>query len=125
MPDIFDEIVSCSKCGKKMNKVTVVKNGFNIRALECKKCGKYIYHPADIEEYKKFQELKQRPFNVKLRMVGNSYTVSIPKEIIEFRKQMHEEMRKHFDRMDKFVKLFMEGPERLSLVFEELEGEEK
>lgn len=126
MPDIFDEIVTCSKCGKKMNKITVVKNGFNIRALECKKCSKYVYHPADIEEYKKFQELKQRPFNVKLRMVGNSYTVSIPREIIQLEQEMHKEMAKQMERMNKIVKLILEEPGKLSLFFNEPEeGEEK
>lgn len=119
MTDIFDETIMCSKCGKKMNKVTVVKTGFSLRALECKKCGKYIYHPSDVEEYKKFQELKQRPYNVKLRMVGNSYTVSIPREIVDFMKEqekMHDEM----------VRIFFQGAKRLALSFgEEDEEEEK
>lgn len=123
MADIFDEIVSCSKCGKKMNKVTIMRNGFSIRALECKKCGKYIYHPSDIEEYKKFQELRERPFNVKLRMVGHSYVVSIPKEIIELEREMHEGMKRQMERMNKIVKLMLEEPGKLSLFFREEEGE--
>ena len=128
MTDLFDEIVSCSKCNKRMSKVELFKNGFKIRALECKKCGKYIYHPQDIEEYKKFQELKQKPFQVKLRMVGNSYTVSIPREIIELEKEMHEEMARQMDRMGKIVRLMLEEPGRLSLSFnpeQEEEEEEK
>ena len=125
MADIFDEIVSCSKCGKKMDKVTVDRNGLRMRALECKKCGKYIYHPADAEEYKKFQELKQRPFNVKLRMVGNSYTVSIPREIIQLEQDMHKEMAKQMERMNKIVKLMLEEPGKLSLFFTEPEENEE
>ena len=124
MTDIFDEIVTCVKCGKKMNKVMIDRNGFKMRALECKKCGKYIYHPADVEEYKKFQELKQRPFNVKLRMVGNSYTVSIPREIIQLEQDMHKEMAKQMERMNKMVKLMLEEPGKLSLFFNE-PGEEE
>lgn len=125
MADIFDEIVSCSKCGKKMGKIIIDKNGFKMRALECKKCGKYIYHPADVEEYKKFQELKQRPFNVKLRMVGNSYAVSIPREIIELEREMHKEMAKQMERMNKIVRLILEEPGKLSLFFTEPKEEEK
>ena len=84
MIDMFDEIVVCSGCGKKMQRIDIIKNGFRLRALQCDKCEKRIYHPADIEEYKRFSQLKQRPFAVKLRMVGNSYTVSIPREIVDF-----------------------------------------
>ncbi|MGB9707983.1 MAG: hypothetical protein ACPLXC_01485 [Candidatus Pacearchaeota archaeon] len=119
MTDIFDEIVTCNKCGKKMNKVVIDKDGFRMRALECKKCGKYVYHPADVEEYKKFQELKQKPFNVKLRMVGNSYTVSIPKEIIQLEQEMHKEMARQMERMNKIVRLMLEEPGKLSLFFTE------
>ena len=125
MTDIFDETIMCNKCGKKMDKVTVMRNGFSLRALECKKCGKYIYHPSDIEEYKKFQELKQRPFNVKLRMVGNSYTVSIPREIIQLEQDMHKEMAKEMERMNKIVRLMLEEPGKLSLFFIEPEEEEE
>jgi len=121
MPDFFDEVISCSQCGKKMSKNKINKNGFEIRFLECKKCKKKIYHPADIEEYKRFSRLKQRPFSVKLRMVGNSYTVSIPREIINFQRQMHKEMEKHIDEMNKFVRLCMEGPRKISLMFDEEE----
>ncbi|MCX8194083.1 MAG: hypothetical protein N3G19_01845, partial [Candidatus Pacearchaeota archaeon] len=108
MADLFDEIVYCSKCGRKMDKVIVNRAGFQIRALECKRCSKYIYHPVDIEEYRKFRELKQRPFRVKLRMVGNSYTVSIPKEIIELEREMHKEMARQMAKMNKIVKLMLE-----------------
>ncbi len=125
MTDIFDETIMCSKCSKKMDKVTVVRNGFSLRALECKKCGKYIYHPNDIEEYKKFQELRQRPFAVKLRMVGNSYTVSIPREIIDFQEQMFHEMEKQIERMTQMVRIGLEEPGRLSLTFKEEEEDEE
>ncbi|MCL6500935.1 MAG: hypothetical protein K6T16_02795 [Candidatus Pacearchaeota archaeon] len=117
MADIFDETVLCSRCGKKMGKVCIDKNGFRMRALECKKCGKYIYHPIDTEEYKKFQELKRRPFNVKLRMVGNSYAISIPREIIELEREMDKAMARQMERMNKIVKLMLEEPGKLSLFF--------
>jgi hypothetical protein len=108
-----------------MSKVLIDRNGFRIRALECKKCGKYIYHPADAEEYKKFQELKQTPFESKLRIVGHSHVISIPKEILDF---MQEQERMH----DEMVRIFFEGSRRIVLSFgkpkekeKEIEGEEK
>lgn len=124
MTDIFDETIMCNKCNKKMEKVFVMRNGFKIRALECKKCGKHIYHPSDIEEFKKFSQLKRKPFNVKLRMVGHSYVVSIPHEIIKFQEQAHREMRnvekemaRHFEHMNKIVNMWLEEPGRVTLSF--------
>ena len=125
MEDIFNETIMCSKCKKKMDKVTVVRNGFKIRALECKKCGKHIYHPSDIQEFKKFSQLKKKPFNVKLRMVGHSYVVSIPHEIIKFQEHVRREMRdvekemaKHFEDMSRAVNMWLEEPGRLTISFE-------
>jgi len=123
--DLFDEIVACKDCGRKMSRGEIFKNGCRIRILECQKCSKKIYHPADIEEYKKFTVLKQTPFNVKLRIVGNSYTVSIPKEIINFQEEMHQEMRKEIERMNKIVRLCLEEPGRISLMFNKEEKEDE
>ena len=125
MEDIFDENIFCSTCGKRMKKVSIVKGGFKIRSMECPKCGKHIYHPHDIEEFKRFSQLKKRPFSVKLRMVGHSYVVSIPREIINFQEQAHKEiknvqkeMEKHFQDMNKIVNMWLEEPGRVTLSFD-------
>lgn len=132
MADLFDEIIVCNGCGKKMNKVVLIKNGFQIRAFQCDKCKKRIYHPGDIEEYKRFMQLKQRPFAVKLRMVGNSYTVSIPREIVDFMQESEREQRERegarqahqrFMRMqNEMVKVFFEEFGKISLMFSACEG---
>ncbi len=106
-----------------MRNVNLVKTGFLIRALQCQKCGNKIYHPADIEEYRRFSELKNKAFKVKLRVVGNSYAVSIPKEIVEF---IHEQEKI----MNDIVNLCFEEAGKLSLVFnkklsEQEEGKRK
>ncbi len=114
---MFDEIVVCSGCGKKMQRIDLIKNGFRLRALQCDKCEKRIVHPADIEEYKRFSQLKQTPFAVKLRMVGNSYTVSIPREIVDFMNEqdgMHQRVMKMQNEM---VRVFFEEFGKISLTF--------
>lgn len=111
MTDLFDNTVLCKECNSKMNKIVVEKNGFSIRALQCPKCNNRIYHPNDIEEYKKFSELRNKVFKVKLRIVGNSYAVSIPKEIIGF---IHEQERL----MNDIVSLCFEEAGKLSLLFD-------
>lgn len=113
MVDLFENIVLCKDCGKRMQKIDVVRNGFDIRALQCPACSKKVYHPADIEEYKKFNSLKHKFFHVKLRMVGNSYAISIPREIIDFFKET-EEIEKKMERM---VTLALEEAGKLSLMF--------
>ena len=115
--DIFDNQVLCSKCNIKTRKISITKNGFTIRVLECPNCGKHIYHPADLQEYENFNKLKNREFEVKLRMVGNSYAVSIPREIIEFQEEMEKEMQSEIEHMEKMVKLCLEQPGKLSLFF--------
>ncbi len=110
--DIFDQKILCRKCNSPMKKSEIYKNGFVFRAVVCSngKCGEKIIHPADESEYNKFVNLKNKDFRVKMRMVGNSYAVSIPMEIVQF---MNEQKRK----MDEMVKLCFEDAGRLSLNF--------
>ena len=89
-----------------------MKNNFLFRALVCPKCNEKIIHPADEAEYEKFTNLKNKEFHVKMRLVGNSYAVSIPKEIVSF-------MREQEKIMDDMVKLCFEDMGKLSLNFRE------
>ena len=114
MSDIFDAKVHCSQCNKPTEKTIVIKNGFKLRALHCSTCNKYFYHPQDIEEQKRFQQLRNKQFQVKLRMVGNSYTISIPREIIDFREECLKDMDRDMNRM---LLLSLEEPEKLSIFF--------
>lgn len=111
--DIFDNTIICKKCKKEMKRVMVERSGFEMRAMECHNCGQRSYHPADLEEYNKFNELKNKNFKVKLRQVGNSYAVSIPKEFIDFFSDF-ERMEKEMNQM---VRLALEDFNRLSLSF--------
>jgi len=110
--DIFDNTILCGKCNSKMQKGQIVKNGFVFRIMTCPKCGEKLVHPVDEQEYHKFTDLKNKEFKVKMRMVGNSYAVSIPKEIVSF---MHEQEKI----MNDMVRLCFEDFGRLSLNFED------
>jgi len=111
MTDIFDNTILCKDCNKPMKKAVVEKNGFHIRVLLCGKCGNKILHPADLKEYEDFQNLKKKQYKVKLRYVGNSYAVSIPKEIVEFMQDQEKKMKEMVD-------LVFEEMGRISLNFE-------
>lgn len=108
--DIFDNTILCRKCSSKMQKAKIARNGFLFRAVICPKCGEKIIHPADEAEYNKFVDLKNKEFHVKMRLVGNSYAVSIPKEIVSF-------MREQEKIMNDMVRLCFEDIGKLSLDF--------
>ncbi len=101
-----------------MQKISLVKNGFTFRSLQCKNCGNKIIHPEDKQEYDHYINLKKKDFNVKLRMVGNSYTVSIPKEIVNFINEQNKVM-------DDMVRLNLDRMNRLSLEFDKLYRKDK
>ncbi|MAG24374.1 hypothetical protein CMI47_02245 [Candidatus Pacearchaeota archaeon] len=114
MKDIFDARINCKGCGKEMEKTVVNKNGFKARAVKCCKCGDVIVHPADLQGMEHFNDLKGKTFNVKLRVVGNSHAISIPKEIVNFINETHKDMKRE---MDDMVKLCFEDFGRLSVDF--------
>jgi hypothetical protein len=117
MRDIFENTILCDKCDTKMEKAHISKNGFSFRAVVCPKCNTRIIHPLDEQEYDKFVNLKNKEFRVKMRLVGNSYAVSIPKEIVLF-------MQEQENMMNEMVRLCFEDMGRLSLNFGELKNEE-
>jgi len=113
MNDIFENTILCKNCNAKMQKAQITKNHFLLRILVCPKCPEKIIHPVDEVEYKKFINLKNKEFRVKMRLVGNSYAVSIPKEIVLFMNQQKKIM-------DDMVRLCFEETGRLSLNFDKL-----
>jgi ribosomal protein L40E len=110
MTDIFNNTILCGKCEVKMNPIKILKNGFVLRAVMCPKCHSKTIHPKDEQEYKDFIELKKKEYNVKMRFVGNSYAVSIPKEIVRFMKEQEKIM-------NDMVRLSFEEFGRISLNF--------
>ena len=116
MIDIFDNTILCNKCNFKMQKANLVKNNFLFRVMVCPKCHETIIHPSDQQEYDKFVNLKNKEFHVKMRLVGNSYAVSIPKEIVSF-------MREQEKLMNDMVRLCFEDMGKLSLDFGQMNKE--
>jgi|TARA_B100001971_G_scaffold190799_1_gene193847 hypothetical protein len=110
MTDIFDNKILCNGCDKETNKHELIKDGFIIRIAKCENCNKEWHHPSDVEKYNNFKKIRDKTFNVKLRMVGNSYTISIPREIIKF----EEEFQKKINQM---LNISLEEPEKISIYF--------
>lgn len=110
--DIFDNIIVCKDCNKETERAITNKDGFKLRSFTCPSCNKVWLHPKDEEAYQEYLKLRSKPFKVKLRFVGNSYIVSIPREIIEF-----EDIER---RLNKIIEMSLEEPGKLTLVFSRL-----
>jgi len=114
MKDIFEAKIMCEKCDVKMNPLEVCKSGIKLRAVQCSKCGERIVHPEDLGKLKKYNDLRGKTYNVKLRVVGNSHAISIPKEIVDFINDTNRRVSRH---MDDMVKLAFEDFGKISLNF--------
>ena len=110
MGDIFEHTILCRHCNRKMKPEVVDRGGLHLRAVKCKNCKSQIIHPQDLKEYEDLQNIKKKNFKVKLRYVGNSYAVSIPREIIDF---MNDQEKK----MSEMVNMCMEDFHKLTLNF--------
>ena len=122
MTDIFDAKIVCKRCGIEMQPVVINRRGFNLRAVECAQCHDRIVHPGDSYSFEQFNQLKGKSYYVKLRVVGNSHAISIPKEIVEFINTMHNDMHKE---MNNIVRLCFEDFGKISLIFNDDKGDER
>ena len=111
MTDLFDNTILCKNCNIKMKLIKIVRNGLEMRTLMCENCGNKIVHPSDETDYREFLNLKNKVFKVKLRLVGNSYAVSIPKEIVNF-------IREQEKIFNDIVSLCFEDAKKLNLMFD-------
>ena len=106
--DLLDNIdIVCKTCKSPMEKGIATKEGFRLRAYRCPKCKSQYLHPSDLDKYKQYHDLKEKQFNMKLRMIGNSFCISIPREIIRFN---------HVEE-NSIVSLSMTDPEHIKLIF--------
>ena len=110
MADIFNTSILCDECNRKTIKGESYRDGVRLRYWECNNCNKRWYHPGDEQNLENFKKLRQKEFQVKLRMVGNSYTISIPKEIIDFEEEFDK-------KLNELINLNMEEPGKISIFF--------
>ncbi len=114
MKDLFDAKIVCKQCDVQMKPIYVEKSGFRLRAIHCPHCNDKIIHPGDLHDLEQYNGLRQKTFDVKLRMVGNSHAISIPKEIVDFINETHQRMHKQ---MSDMVRLGFEDFGKLSITF--------
>lgn len=71
------------ECGAMASKSTVKYKEYEVRGWICKKCKKEYIHPEDSLKISKLEALKKNNVKVKIRTVGQSLVITLPKEIAE------------------------------------------
>lgn len=71
------------ECGGMAGKGTVKYQDYEVRGWICKKCKKEYIHPEDSLKISKLEELKKNGIKVKIRTVGQSLVITLPKELAE------------------------------------------
>lgn len=135
MNDLFDHTVLCQNCQQSMSRKKLLQEGFPLRFWECADCHSKVIHPGDAKDFEEYQRLRNQQFNVKLRMVGNSFCISIPREIIYFhqelqrvQQQAHQQIQREFQQeksqkkelsavFQQVVRLHLEEPGKIGLFF--------
>lgn len=74
------EKMKCIKCGGWAEEITLVVDGFRMRAWKCNKCGEEYLHPEDAEKALILSKYK-KGIKVKVGALGESTIVRIPKEL--------------------------------------------
>jgi len=106
--DLLDNTdVLCKKCKAPMERGITLKEGFRLRVFQCPNCKARYFHPSDEEQYEEYQKLKEKQYSMKLRLVGNSFCISIPKEIVKF---------SHVEE-NSIVQFSMDDPEHMRIIF--------
>ena len=76
------EEIPC-ECGRMASRSTVKYKEYEVRGWVCKKCKKEYIHPEDSLKISKLEALKKSGMKVKIRTVGQSLVITLPKEIAE------------------------------------------
>lgn len=106
--DLLDNTdVLCKKCKAPMERGIAIKDGFKLRVFQCPTCKARYFHPTDIDNYDQFRKLKEKEYHMKLRLIGNSFCISIPKELVRFNNIKE----------DSIVALSMDDAEHMRIIF--------
>ncbi|MBI5036791.1 AbrB/MazE/SpoVT family DNA-binding domain-containing protein [Candidatus Micrarchaeota archaeon] len=77
-----DDKIKCVSCGGWAKPAKIRIDGLQIRGWQCE-CGEQILNSDDAEWLLLMNKTKKKAFTAKVSKVGNSYSVRLPKEIVD------------------------------------------
>ena len=80
----FEQLKLQCTCGSSMKPMTTSWKGIEVRGWKCVKCHEEIINPSDAQKALEIEKARKKDLLiVKLRKVGKSSVVTIPKAIME------------------------------------------
>jgi len=77
-----DDSLKCHRCGKWARPAKLRFEGYEVRGWRCA-CGEEYFHPDDAERLLLMNKARREKMQTKVSKVGNSYSVRIPKAIVD------------------------------------------
>ena len=77
-----DDSLKCYRCGQWARPAKLRIDGHEIRGWKCD-CGEEYLHPDDAERLLLMNKAKREKMQTKVSKIGNSYSVRIPKAIVD------------------------------------------
>lgn len=72
------------ECGGKMDRIRTTWRKIEVRGWKCRRCNEELIHPADAQKALEIERARKKHLLiVKLRRVGKSRVVTVPRPIIE------------------------------------------
>ncbi len=80
----FENLKLKCECGGNMEKIKTEWKGIVVRGWKCKGCNEELINPVDAQKALEIERARKRnELKVKLRKVGKSSVVTVPRTIIE------------------------------------------
>ncbi len=80
----FENLKLRCECNGDMKRITTIWKDIEVRGWRCSKCNEELIHPVDAQKALEIDRARRNnELTVKLRKVGKSNVVTVPKPIME------------------------------------------
>ncbi len=92
--DVEKDKIKCISCARWASPTILRFDGDHVRGWQCA-CGEQILNSEDAEWLLLRNKTKKTPYLASVSKVGNSYSVRLPKELVDLLKLKDQKLRIH------------------------------